>query len=494
MKLKLFFLYLLLSMACVAQNKPVLTWEIYKFFIPDSSHHSCYAEVALSVSPYNLNIQKNKDSSYFVAVNGCIEIWNENQLIKRDSFLFKSPSAKKYQEIPYFGYIRRYWLNNQKKYSVKLFIKDYFSNDTSSVLKLSKDIEINFQKNNIELSSVQFIDVLEKSNQKDMYFKYGYTLIPYTDNYFNENFDKLNFTFEIYNTDKVLGKAEPFVVYFRIKDKDNNKVLDNFGGFKKLSSSSVNVVISGILIKDLPSGNYFLIIEIKDKNNKTIKEEQIYFQRKNVLAKQISPVEEELFFGKQNSVDTLKMWLEALWPIANNVEKEWIINQSIVKDPQLMKNFMINFWEKRASDTTSAVELAKKYYSRLNYVMKNFKCGKIAPYLTDRGRVYLQYGEPNQRTIQLSEPGAYPYEIWQYYRIYDGATNQFFTNRRFVFVNKGIADECYTLIHSDMRGEYNNPNWQREIMKYDIYNINDPYQQLRLNYGNNFDKFYQNPQ
>jgi hypothetical protein len=31
-------------------------------------------------------------------------------------------------------------------------------------------------------------------------------------------------------------------------------------------------------------------------------------------------------------------------------------------------------------------------------------------------------------------------------------------------------------------------------MKHDIYNINDPYQQQQLNYGNNFDKLYQNPQ
>jgi hypothetical protein len=45
-----------------------------------------------------------------------------------------------------------------------------------------------------------------------------------------------------------------------------------------------------------------------------------------------------------------------------------------------------------------------------------------------------------------------------------------------------------------MKGEYNNPNWQREIMKHDIYNINDPYQQQKMNYGNNFDKMYQNPQ
>lgn len=511
-----FFIILLLNLIYFVNAQiPNVFWETYVYFIPNNTTTtSCYVEVAMSINPYSLHIQRNKDSSFFAAVKGIIEIFDNDKMIKKDSFVVKSPTAKKLDSLSYFGYLRRYWIDNNKSYWIQLTIQDIFDNKDSTQTNIQKpqtvsstkfsnnnifiqkkQIQTAFTNNSLCFSSIQFIDYIEKTQKQDMYFKHGYTIVPYNDNYFPEYMDNLKFLVEIYNADTIFGKQEPFVVYYKILDKDNNnKVLENFGGFKKMNANKTNVLIGQLSIKDLPSGNYYLSIEIKDKFNKAIKDQLIYFQRKNkTIAKQSSFVEEQ-FFGQQNHPDTLKMWLEALWPIANNIEKDWIINQTINKDPQMMKNFMIDFWEKRASDTASPVVLAKRYYSKLNYVMKNFKCGKIAPYYTDRGRVYLQYGDPNQRTIQLNEPGAYPYEIWQYYRIYDAATNQFFTNRRFVFVNKGIADECYTLIHSDMRGEFNNPNWQREIIKHDLYDINNPYQQQQKNYGNNFDKLYQNPQ
>ncbi|GIV28410.1 MAG: hypothetical protein KatS3mg027_2224 [Bacteroidia bacterium] len=495
MKLKFVTLLFFIYQFILSQNKPIIYWDTYLFHLPyQTNKNNCFAEISLSIAPYNLNVQKNKDSSFFVTIKGTIEIYADSKLFKKDSFIVKSPSARKLEELQYFGYLKRYWLENFKNYTISVHIKDYFTKDTSFTYHSQKNIQTNFKHDSIQFSSIQFIDVIEKSEKQDMYYKHGYTIVPYNDNYFNENFDQLKFLAEIYYADTILGKNEPYVVNYKIIDKDNNKILENYGGFKKLNASKVNVLITSMPIKDLPSGNYYLLLEVRNKNNILIRQQKIFFQRKSYTAKKKLSVDEELFFGNQNNLDTLKMWTESLWPIANQLEKEWIINQSINKDVQMMKNFMIDFWYKRSADTASPVELAKKYYSLLNYVMKNFKCGKMAPYNTDRGRVYLQYGEPNQRVIQLSEPGAYPYEIWQYYRIYDASTNQFFSNRRFVFVNKGIADECYTLIHSDMRGEYNNPNWQREIMKHDPYNINDPYQQQKLNYGNNFDKLYQNPQ
>ncbi len=478
-----------------AQNKPQLLWNTYTFFVPNKPFaQKCYTEISLSISPNHLNVQRSQDSSFFVAVSGIIEIYDEKQIIKRDSFVVKNPSVRAIEKLSDFAYIKRYWLENNKTYRVLLQLKDYFSKDTLSIFKANKQIQTHFDENKICLSDVQFIDFIEKASSEDMFFKYGYTIVPYNDNYFDETFNTLSFSFEIYNTDTVFGKAEPFFIAYSILNKDDNKLIENIGAIKKMNASKVNVVIGKLPISSLPSGNYYLIIELKNKNNQPIHKEQVYLQRKNLKVVNNSTLNEELFFGNQNNVDTLKMWLEALWPIANNIEKDWIINQSIQKDAQIMKNLMIDFWQKRAADSASPVSMAKVYYSKLNYVMKNFKCGKIAPYYTDRGRVYMQYGEPNQRTIQLSETGAYPYEIWQYYRIYDAATNQFFTNRRFVFSNKGIADECYSLIHSDMKGEYNNPNWQREIMKRELYDINNPYQQQKINYGNNFDKLYQNPQ
>ena len=48
--------------------------------------------------------------------------------------------------------------------------------------------------------------------------------------------------------------------------------------------------------------------------------------------------------------------------------------------------------------------------------------------------MYLQYGKPDQRVMQPSEPYSYPYEIWQWYRVMDKTNGMFYTNKKAVFV------------------------------------------------------------
>jgi hypothetical protein len=94
--------------------------------------------------------------------------------------------------------------------------------------------------------------------------------------------------------------------------------------------------------------------------------------------------------------------------------------------------------------------------------------------MSDRGRVYLQYGAPDASQQVSTEPNSYPYEIWQYYRIKDPATGQFQSNKKFVFYNPSLDGKCYSLLHSDARGEMRDDRWQiklkqrnTQIMDYD---------------------------
>jgi len=126
--------------------------------------------------------------------------------------------------------------------------------------------------------------------------------------------------------------------------------------------------------------------------------------------------------------------------------------------------------------------------------LANFKCGKQQGYYTDRGRVYLQYGPPSQRAMQPNEQNTFPYEIWQYYRTTDASNGQFFSNRKFVFVNKMIGDDCYMLVHSDMRGEIYNPRWQFELTRRNNNGIADPDNNTPAGTETNqFNEIYSNP-
>ena len=107
--------------------------------------------------------------------------------------------------------------------------------------------------------------------------------------------------------------------------------------------------------------------------------------------------------------------------------------------------------------------------------------------------MYLQYGKPDQRNQVNNEPNTYPYEIWQYYRIYDKATKRFFSNKRFVFANFAIADDCYELIHSDVKGEMYDERWRFKLVNRSQQSINIDDTKPGKTFGSNMDENFNNP-
>jgi GWxTD domain-containing protein len=92
------------------------------------------------------------------------------------------------------------------------------------------------------------------------------------------------------------------------------------------------------------------------------------------------------------------------------------------------------FWKKRDPEPATEInELMQEYYFRVEYSNEHFSTHRSG-WETDRGRIYILYGEPTQIERHPFEAGTRPYEIWYYNEI----------NRKFVFVdNTGFGD--YTL-------------------------------------------------
>ncbi|MDX1638435.1 MAG: GWxTD domain-containing protein [Balneolaceae bacterium] len=79
------------------------------------------------------------------------------------------------------------------------------------------------------------------------------------------------------------------------------------------------------------------------------------------------------------------------------------------------------FWEKRdPTPNTEFNELMAEYYRRIDYVYEQFSTINVNGYSTDRGKVYIQYGPPNNINRKFP-PGEPAVEIWEY------------DNRQFVF-------------------------------------------------------------
>ncbi|WP_317897106.1 GWxTD domain-containing protein [Aurantibacillus circumpalustris] len=403
------------------------------------------------------------------SINVELKIFKDSVLVKVNKYNLLGPIFPSSQLAPSFIDNQRYSLPNGN-YIIEISLQDNYEPARKPLL-IKAPLKIDFNAVDLQSSSIQALESFKKSENESAITKSGYDLVPYTANYYPENNKQLAFYFEAYNTDKVLGVNKSFIFSYYLEINADRTILNNYGAFKKQTTAAVNPLLAKLDISKLASGNYNLVIQVKDEDNKLHLEKKYFFQRLNTTADKIERQrynnEQSIaeYVGQCNNLDTLKMFVECLWPIANSYDKERIINQSLGKDGQIMKNFVVDFWERRAADTANPIKLWAAYYKEVQQTLILFKCGKQKGYYSDRGRVYLQYGAPSQRSQQNIENNTFPYEIWQYYRTSDAVNGQFFSNKKFVFVNNMLGDDCFKLIHSDMRGEINNPRWQFEVTR-----------------------------
>jgi hypothetical protein len=93
-----------------------------------------------------------------------------------------------------------------------------------------------------------------------------------------------------------------------------------------------------------------------------------------------------------------------------------------------------------------------EYMARVAYVNSAYSMLAREGYRTDRGRVYIVYGAPDDYERHPNEPDMKPYEIWSYNNIQGGVL--------FVFVQRNQGGD-FELVHSTHRNELHDEDWQR---------------------------------
>lgn len=116
---------------------------------------------------------------------------------------------------------------------------------------------------------------------------------------------------------------------------------------------------------------------------------------------------------------------------------------------------MIDFWKIRDTNpVTPENEFFKDYLNRIEIANQRYSAMGRTGWKTDRGRVYLLYGEPSEVERYPNQLESRPYEIWRYNELEGGVY--------FVFADiTGFSD--YLLVHSTKRGEMRDDNWSRRI-------------------------------
>jgi len=359
-------------------------------------------------------------------------------------------------------------------YQLELTMKD--NNSKESPIEESKVLAMEYDNKAIKFSDFQFIESYKQTQAENILTKSGFDLVPFVGDFFAADDKNLSFYIELYNLDKKLGAQQDFLFRYYLESFETNVSLGDFSKFQRQKSGVVNPILASLPLTNLPSGNYNLVVEARDRNNELITVNKIFFQRSNpgmqIDLKDIQSVDiTSTFAEKITSLDSLRFYILSLVPIASSLETQFARNATSTDEIPNLQKFLYNFWKVRNEKDPEAEW--NKYKEQVMAIEQTYKTKIKHGFETDMGRVWLKYGTPNQVEESKHEPSAAPYAIWQYWHIESGNQN----NRRFVFSNPHLVGTEYFLIHSDARGEIYNPNWQIEI-----YNRNSS----QKNYSNSW--------
>ena len=118
------------------------------------------------------------------------------------------------------------------------------------------------------------------------------------------------------------------------------------------------------------------------------------------------------------------------------------------------RNYLSQFWERRdPTPATPANEEMARFYDAIAIANNRFREGgaaNVPGWSTDRGRIFLKYGDPDEFLSRPSFGQTQPYEIWKY------------SSRRplkFVFYDEtGFGH--FVLIFTNDRTETMRPDWE----------------------------------
>lgn len=434
--------------------------EVYFIHANFNSPKIPFVETYISFIGNSLVFIENDAGNYHSELE-ITAIFKQNEEIKHfDKYIIKSPEINDSLDIrPNFIDQQRYGIQNGI-YNLELFVRDLNSDNPG--IKFIDVITIDYNDEDLQFSEIQPVENAIKTAEPSIMTKNNLDLIPYVANFYPANMANLMFYVEIYNSDKTIN--DDFMLRYFVEKYETGSVVDISSRFRRLSPAPVNPFLGELNIQDLSSGNYNLVIELRNRENELIKTKKYFFQRSNYterIAEDLDLISgfemSNMFFGDVGNVDSLREYISSLRPISFGREQSFIDYRVNSAPKEVLQKFFYDFWVAR--DPINPNRSWMTYKEQVDFVNRGYSTLINKGYQTDRGRVYLQYGAPNSIYISKHEPSAYPYEIWHYAEV----ANE--RNRRFVFYNPHIVGEEFELLHSELTGELKNPNWERLLHK-----------------------------
>lgn len=429
-----------------------------------------FVELQILIPGKSLVFAPAETGKFKAAVEVLILIKQGEVIEKYDKYILNSTELENENEYVNLLDLKRFSLKTGD-YDLELTFTDEANKEINTEIK--HNFSINFPEDSLSISDITLAEKISQEETENIYSKSGYEIIPSVINFYSGKQKELGFYAEVYGADKALAGEDAYMISYAVMDVNNQKVVNGLRKFKKANPAPIEVAMAVFNIEDLPSGNYNFMIEVRNKKNELLESKFIGFQRSKPVDPDATIEEinqnvdiENTFVKAYNTVDSLYFYLGSLLPISEVHDYEIIELAMESKKVNIMQQVLYNYCTKIFPlNTSDEFDIYKKVVLTVD---DKYRTLTAPGHETDRGRVFLKYGQPTEIIIG-QEPGTLPYELWTYNEV--TSTNQ--TNVKTIFYNPNIGTNTYPILHSEIRGEITNDRWELELYLRDSKNFDD---------------------
>jgi GWxTD domain-containing protein len=467
-RLFLFFLSCYTSLNAQTTIKAYL--DTKQFFAPEIGH---YLEVYIEFAGYTTQFVNCEGGQKATVVVDIAIADSTGKTVFQDLYALDSPISTDSTQNNFLEIIRTPLQVGSYKLSV--ILED--ANRAKSSISGTLPLQINDFSKFLSFSSVELVDFAFVTEEESRFSKSNYYIIPLLKNYFNKEMNNLPYYTEVY------GRKGPIEIERKVVNAQTGQNYPALGFTKTypFEGEPVLALLQEIDLTSLLTGTYQIQLQAKDLQTGQTCKQSFDFERFNdsEIAFDIASMVLDPAFQASIHSDSVAYYLESLIPIAKPGELRSLIELLKQKDEAPMRQHLQAFWYQTAG--AKAYDQWIAYQAQVRSVEKYYANNYMEGFETDRGRVYLKYGQPNSIVVKESSPSEYPYEIWTYDKI------GIFSNRRFVFYNPDLVTNNHRLLHSDMVGELRNPAWQQVLVRRNTVNgtVDDPNMMNVKHFGGN---------
>lgn len=332
--------------------------------------------------------------------------------------------------------------------------------DTTNKKYINEIIHVQpFSHDSLGLSDIQLASrILQNSKDtKSIFYKNTFEVTPIPTLVFGQNLPVVFYYYEVYENDG--GNGGLLKIRNTIFNSRGKAVFSRDRIIRKGVKSRVEV--GSVPINKYPTDTYLMRVTLLDSAaNQGVTSSKRFFVYNPNVKKVVDTAQASAggvvssVFGVMSAEECDDLFAKSKY-IANSQE---VSQYGKLSKLEAKREFLFNFWRKRDNTPgTKQNEYFQAYLKRISEANQKYGSFNKAGWKTDRGRVLLKYGEPSEIDRFPNQTDTKPYEVWRYNDLEGGVI--------FVFADlTGFSD--YQLVHSTMRGEMRDDNWERRIQTY----------------------------